>query len=56
MDTDVEMTEASSSQTEDEVEEPLPHVVPGTAAWHRNFPNEWLPIITRDIERQQEVK
>lgn len=55
MDTDVEMTEvAGTSQTEVD-EEPLPSVVPGSAAWHRNFPNDWLPIITRDIQRQTEV-
>ncbi|XP_075161945.1 uncharacterized protein LOC142234660 isoform X2 [Haematobia irritans] len=53
MDTDVEMADmpAGSSQNEADVEQ-LPSVIPGSAPWHRNFPNEWLPIITRDIQRQ----
>uniref|UniRef100_A0A1A9WD07 BCL2-associated athanogene 6 n=1 Tax=Glossina brevipalpis TaxID=37001 RepID=A0A1A9WD07_9MUSC len=54
MDTDIDMTEeASTSQTET-YDEPLPTVVAGSEPWHRNFPNDWLPIITRDMQRQTE--
>ncbi|XP_061392235.1 mucin-19 [Musca vetustissima] len=54
MDTDEEMNEvAGTSQTEVD-DEPLPNVVAGSSPWHRNFPNDWLPIITRDIQRQTE--
>uniref|UniRef100_A0A1I8NGB6 Large proline-rich protein BAG6 n=1 Tax=Musca domestica TaxID=7370 RepID=A0A1I8NGB6_MUSDO len=54
MDTDDEMADvAGTSQTEVD-DEPLPAVVAGSAPWHRNFPNDWLPIITRDIQRQAE--
>lgn len=55
MDTDDEMADvAGTSQTEVD-DEPLPAVVAGSAPWHRNFPNDWLPIITRDVQRQAEV-
>uniref|UniRef100_A0A1B0C4D4 BCL2-associated athanogene 6 n=1 Tax=Glossina palpalis gambiensis TaxID=67801 RepID=A0A1B0C4D4_9MUSC len=54
MDTDIDMTEeASTSQTET-YDEPLPTVVAGSETWHRNLPTDWLPIITRDMQRQAE--
>ncbi|XP_049313384.1 large proline-rich protein BAG6 isoform X6 [Bactrocera dorsalis] len=32
--------------------EPLPNVSAGSEPWHRNFPTDWLPIITRDLHTQ----
>ncbi|XP_050332976.1 large proline-rich protein BAG6 isoform X2 [Bactrocera neohumeralis] len=32
--------------------EPLPNVNAGSEPWHRNFPTDWLPIITRDLHTQ----
>lgn len=55
MDTDVEMSEAATTSHPDIDDEPLPSVVPGSENWHRHFPNDWLPIIARDIQRQTEV-
>lgn len=34
----------------------LPTVIPGSQSWHRDFPNEWLSIIARDIRHQEQVK
>ncbi|XP_067613330.1 large proline-rich protein BAG6 isoform X2 [Eurosta solidaginis] len=34
--------------------ETLPSVTPGTEPWHRNIPNDWLPIIARDLRTQSE--
>lgn len=33
----------------------LPTVTPGSQSWHREFPNEWLSIIARDIRHQEQV-
>lgn len=33
--------------------DPLPNVVIGTEAWHDVTPGDWIPIITRDIQRQR---
>ncbi|XP_065362471.1 large proline-rich protein bag6 isoform X5 [Calliphora vicina] len=52
MDTDVEMSEAATTSQPEVDDEPLPSVVSGSATWHRHFPNDWLPIITRDMQRQ----
>lgn len=55
MDTDVEMSDAATTSQPEVDDEPLPSVVPGSATWHRHFPNDWLPIITRDMQRQTDV-
>lgn len=55
MDTDIEMADTATTSQSDIDDEPLPSVVSGSAAWHRHFPNDWLPIITRDIQRQADV-
>jgi hypothetical protein len=42
-----------STEKKPEVDnQPLPNVVIGSEAWHTHFPNEWIPIITRDVVRQ----
>lgn len=33
--------------------EPLPNVVIGSESWHQVTPNDWIPIITRDIQKQR---
>lgn len=45
--------EASSNiQAEDLLSEPLPPI-DRAEPWHAQFSSEWLPIITRDMTRQQ---
>lgn len=61
-DTDVEMTEvASTSQNNKfslDVDDPesmqQDDVVVGSEEWHSSFPADWIPIISRDIQRQRE--
>lgn len=36
-----------------DTEEPLPNVVIGSEPWHRGLSAEWIPIITRDTQRQR---
>ncbi|XP_037931262.1 large proline-rich protein bag6-B isoform X3 [Teleopsis dalmanni] len=35
--------------------DPLPNVIVGTEPWHNTFPNEWLPVLTRDVQTQSET-
>ncbi|CAH1726122.1 large proline-rich protein bag6-B isoform X2 [Aphis gossypii] len=35
------------------INEPLPEVVIGSQDWHHNVPSEWVPVITRDSQRQR---
>ncbi|XP_055378657.1 large proline-rich protein BAG6 isoform X2 [Condylostylus longicornis] len=35
------------------IDDPLPTVTVGSEQWHNNFPASWLPIMTRDTERQR---
>lgn len=34
-------------------DDPLPEVILGSESWHASVPSEWVPIITRDIQRQR---
>jgi len=44
--------ESNNIQAEDLLSEPLP-LIDRAEPWHAQFSPEWLPIITRDIARQQ---
>ncbi|KAL1501299.1 hypothetical protein ABEB36_006645 [Hypothenemus hampei] len=48
---EVDLPVESSAQVEDP--EPFPNVVWGSEPWHRQTPEEWVPIITRDIQKQK---
>jgi hypothetical protein len=43
---------SNNIQQEDLLNEPLP-VIERSEPWHAQFPQNWLPIITRDISRQR---
>ena len=45
-------TASINIQAEDLLTEPLP-AIDRAEPWHAQFPSNWLPIITRDIARQQ---
>lgn len=34
-------------------DEPVPSVMTGSESWHNGLPTAWLPVITRDINRQR---
>ena len=34
-------------------QEPLPNIVLGAEPWHGQVPEDWVPIITRDVQRQR---
>lgn len=44
--------DTSNIQAEDLQTEPL-STIDRAEPWHAHFPSSWLPIITRDIARQQ---
>lgn len=55
LDTDVEMSEVTASGSNSSPADELPAVIVGSEPWHMSFPNDWLPVITRDLQTQAEV-
>ncbi|XP_017027434.1 large proline-rich protein BAG6 isoform X6 [Drosophila kikkawai] len=54
LDTDVEMAEVAASSSSSAPADTLPAVIVGSEPWHMSFPNDWLPVITRDLQTQTE--
>nr|ACD99575.1 RE35650p [Drosophila melanogaster] len=54
LDTDVEMSEVTASGSNSSPADELPAVIVGSEPWHMSFPNDWLPVITRDLQTQAE--
>lgn len=50
---EVEDEAANNIQAEDLASDPLPATIDRAEPWHAQFSSNWLPIITRDIARQQ---
>ncbi|XP_024084272.1 large proline-rich protein bag6-A isoform X2 [Cimex lectularius] len=45
--------ETEGVPTAEQIAEPLPDVIIGAEQWHNHVPPDWVPIITRDRERQR---